>query len=115
MAYNWEGILVCDRVATHITIDGDRYAYFYTKKLYVHKFVKCGQCCCKHVSSFYMIMYNHIRKVCFVCIQRIWLGNIVTFSILSQYEPSSNLFQNLKEPLRGACFSDLTPLNNDVS
>ncbi len=58
MAYNWEGTLVFDRIATHITVDGNRYTYSCTKN-YIHKLVKCIASGCHH---FYMTMRNQIIK-----------------------------------------------------
>ncbi len=87
MAYNWEGILVCYCVATHTTVDGDRYAYFLHEKLHpqIYKVRRVL------LQAGIMILLDNIRprhKDCFICIRRIWLGNIATHSVRSQYESS---------------------------
>ncbi len=82
MEYNGEDILVYYRIATHTTLDGDRYAYFLLKKLHPQFRKEWPMLSQAGV----IILYDNVRphhKDCFICIRRIWLENIATPFILS--------------------------------
>ncbi len=114
MAYNWEGILLCDRVATG-TVNDNKYVYFLRKKLHpqIRKMqpmlLQAGV-----ITSHNNERPHHKDYVLYVFSEYGW-------EILPHppYSPDTNhldynLFQKLKEPLRGVHFCDLTAFNNAV-
>lgn len=116
MAYDWEGVLVCDRVEINTNVDGNRYAYFIRKRLrpQIRKTRRTL------LEAGVIILHDNARPHLHASVKSAfdeygWETLPHPAYSPDMSPPDFDLFQKLKEPLRGVRFHDLTALNDAVS
>lgn len=116
LAYDWEGVLVCDRVQQGTTVDAARYAYFLQKKLrpQIRKIRP------QLLAAGVLILHDNARPHLSASVQAIFAEYYWEILPHPAYSPDLSppdfdAFPKLKEPLRGQRFSDIDMLNAAVT
>jgi len=116
LAYDWHGVLVCDRVEIGSTVDGDRYAYFVRKKLrpQIRKIRP------NLLQAGVIVLHDNARPHVSTAVQAVldeYGWEVLPHPAYSPdiSPPDYDAFQKLKDPYRGRRFADLEELNAAVS